>query len=259
VLGEKFVPGSDENHFCAPADVAVDRGSGDIFVADGYCNSRIVKFDKSGRFLLQFGAGSVHPWIPVIPFNVTHSVTIAYTTTENRQESIIFVADRNNGRVQSFTENGLFLYEIGHEVFSGNEATTTMIFSIAQVEMEHSKNVITDSKSPETRNCLLYATTGNVPYGQAKVFELLIGKSIFSLLSSFSVSKADEKFREGYQSLHDILVSEDGKDIYIVQTNNYFMLSKFTKEHLYVTSQSNVLTEPIWTLFIFAIQYHLFT
>ena len=35
VLGTKLVPGSDNNHFCKPTDVAV-ASNGDFFVADGY-------------------------------------------------------------------------------------------------------------------------------------------------------------------------------------------------------------------------------
>ncbi|KAI8438923.1 hypothetical protein MSG28_011246 [Choristoneura fumiferana] len=42
VLGEKFVPGNDELHFCKPSAVAV-LASGEFFVADGYCNTRIMK------------------------------------------------------------------------------------------------------------------------------------------------------------------------------------------------------------------------
>lgn len=53
-LGEAFVPGDDERHFCKPTDVAV-ASNGDLFVADGYCNSRIMKFDKNGNLLKQFG------------------------------------------------------------------------------------------------------------------------------------------------------------------------------------------------------------
>lgn len=53
-LGEAFVPGSDDAHFCKPTDVAV-ASNGDFFVADGYCNSRIMKFDKNGNFLTKFG------------------------------------------------------------------------------------------------------------------------------------------------------------------------------------------------------------
>ena len=49
VLGVAFESGSDENHFCKPTDVAVSEKTGDIFVADGYCNSRILKFASDGR------------------------------------------------------------------------------------------------------------------------------------------------------------------------------------------------------------------
>lgn len=49
VLGVKFESGKDEKHFCKPTDVAVSEKTGDIFVADGYCNSRILKFSADGR------------------------------------------------------------------------------------------------------------------------------------------------------------------------------------------------------------------
>ncbi len=51
VLGEKFVPGSDNGHFCQPTSVAVVEATGDFFVADGYCNSRVMKFDRHGNLL----------------------------------------------------------------------------------------------------------------------------------------------------------------------------------------------------------------
>jgi peptidylamidoglycolate lyase len=50
-----MVPGNDEKHFCKPTDVAVAK-SGEIFVADGYCNSRIVVFSAEGKFLGSFGS-----------------------------------------------------------------------------------------------------------------------------------------------------------------------------------------------------------
>ncbi|WAR00149.1 AMDB-like protein [Mya arenaria] len=56
-LGVQFEPGSDKEHFCKPTDVAVLQ-SGEFFVADGYCNSRIMKFDENGYFMQQFGSAS---------------------------------------------------------------------------------------------------------------------------------------------------------------------------------------------------------
>lgn len=47
-------PGSDNEHFCKPTDVAV-AASGDFFVADGYCNARIMKYTPDGKLVAQFG------------------------------------------------------------------------------------------------------------------------------------------------------------------------------------------------------------
>src|ERR1700741_3966067 len=41
--------------FCRPTDVGWDP-QGNIFVSDGYCNNRVVKYDKNGRFLAQAGS-----------------------------------------------------------------------------------------------------------------------------------------------------------------------------------------------------------
>ncbi|KAK6058241.1 NHL repeat protein [Cooperia oncophora] len=54
-LGEKLVPGNDGSHFCKPTDIAVAK-NGYFFVADGYCNSRVLKFDPSGKLVDSFGA-----------------------------------------------------------------------------------------------------------------------------------------------------------------------------------------------------------
>ena len=51
ILGEAFVPGNDGSHFCKPTSVAVAEASGVIFVGDGYCNSRVLKFSREGKLL----------------------------------------------------------------------------------------------------------------------------------------------------------------------------------------------------------------
>src|SRR5438552_13851457 len=48
-------PPAQKYIFCRPTDVAWDP-QGNIFVSDGYCNNRVVKFDKNGRFLAQAGS-----------------------------------------------------------------------------------------------------------------------------------------------------------------------------------------------------------
>lgn len=51
VLGTRMEPGSDHTHFCMPTAVAVSESTGDFFVADGYCNSRVMKFNKDGQLI----------------------------------------------------------------------------------------------------------------------------------------------------------------------------------------------------------------
>ena len=53
-LGKQLRPGSGDYEFCQPSSVAV-LPNGDFFVADGYCNSRIVRFNKDGVKMYQFG------------------------------------------------------------------------------------------------------------------------------------------------------------------------------------------------------------
>lgn len=54
-LGIRFKPGNTKDTFCKPTSVAVDSRNDDIYVADGYCNSRIVRFSSDGRYLNQWG------------------------------------------------------------------------------------------------------------------------------------------------------------------------------------------------------------
>lgn len=81
-LGEAFVPGSDDSHFCQPSDVAV-ASTGAFFVSDGYCNQRILKFDAEGK-VLGIYKGS---------FSVAHSLTLI------EEADALCVADRENSRV----------------------------------------------------------------------------------------------------------------------------------------------------------------
>ena len=73
---------------CRPSDVAWDL-QGNIFISDGYCNNRIVKYDKNGRFLAQ--AGSEKPGSGPAEFNLPHGLQV------DRQGNV-YVADRTNGR-----------------------------------------------------------------------------------------------------------------------------------------------------------------
>ncbi len=96
-LGKKDEPGEDSNHFFKPADIAFAQ-NGDLYVADGYGNSRVVKFDKDGKYLLAWGKKGTGPG----EVNLPHAVRL------DKQDNI-YVADRENDRIQVFDSTGHFL------------------------------------------------------------------------------------------------------------------------------------------------------
>jgi len=98
-LGEKNVAGEDDTHFNKPADIAF-AANGDFYIADGYGNSRVVKFNKSGQFLKAWGKKGTAPG----EFNLPHAVQID-------NQGHVYVADRENNRIQIFDAEGNFLRE----------------------------------------------------------------------------------------------------------------------------------------------------
>ena len=85
--------------FNHPADVCV-TASGELFVADGYGNSSIHRFTADGDYITSFGSSGRGPG----QFLVPHSVRVS-------NDGRVYVADRENNRVQVFTTDGEFLAE----------------------------------------------------------------------------------------------------------------------------------------------------
>ncbi|XP_027132606.1 peptidyl-glycine alpha-amidating monooxygenase A isoform X2 [Larimichthys crocea] len=176
-LGEAFTPGSDITHFCQPTDVAVDTGTGNIFVSDGYCNARILKFSPDGKYLSQWGAGSSDRRRR-IPFQIPHSLVFL----PERQE--VCVADRENGRIQCFiTETGEFVKEIKKEEFGGK------VFAI--------------TFSPAGGG-LIFAVNGASAYRSVPLSGFVINYSTKEILDTFSPEKKEFKMP------HDIVATRDG-------------------------------------------------
>ncbi|XP_042250297.1 peptidyl-glycine alpha-amidating monooxygenase isoform X3 [Thunnus maccoyii] len=176
-LGEAFTPGSDNNHFCQPTDVAVDTDTGNIFVSDGYCNARILKFSSDGRYLSEWGAGSSDRRRR-IPFRIPHSLVFL----PDRQE--VCVADRENGRIQCFiAETGEFVKEIKKEEFGGE------VFAITY--------------SPA--GGLIFAVNGKSLYGHsAPLRGFAINYSTKDVLDTFIPEKKE------FEMPHDIVETRDG-------------------------------------------------
>ncbi|KAA3675781.1 uncharacterized protein DEA37_0013303, partial [Paragonimus westermani] len=115
ILGEKFKPGNDSEHFCKPTHVAV-ASSGDFFVSDGYCNSRIMKFNPDGKLITQWGKPTYEHGSPgPDELRVPHQLALV------EEQDALCVADRENRRVVCYNaglnsnskdETGKYLFEI---------------------------------------------------------------------------------------------------------------------------------------------------
>src|SRR5436190_15243210 len=95
-FGVKNEPGEDAAHFNRPADVAFGP-EGDIYIADGYGNSRVVRLSHDGKFLGAWGKKGTGEG----EFNLPHSVAVD-------AQGRVYVADRENARIQVFTPEGKF-------------------------------------------------------------------------------------------------------------------------------------------------------
>uniref|UniRef100_A0A674JZC2 Peptidylglycine alpha-amidating monooxygenase n=1 Tax=Terrapene triunguis TaxID=2587831 RepID=A0A674JZC2_9SAUR len=181
ILGRSLQPGSDKNHFCQPTDVAVDPVTGNIYVSDGYCNSRIVVFSPNGMFIMQWGeetsVGKAKPG----QFRIPHSLTLVPEFGQ------LCVADRGNGRIQCFrSETGEFTREIKHKLF-GRE-----LFAVSYIP-----------------GGLLFAVNG-VPYpGDIEPVQ--------GFMMNFSTGEIMDTFipvRKSFEMPHDVVASED-KTVYV--------------------------------------------
>ena len=85
--------------FNHPADVCV-APSGEVYVADGYGNSSVHRFSTDGDYINSFGSPGSGPG----QFRVPHSIRVS-------NDGRVYVADRENHRVQVFTGEGEFITE----------------------------------------------------------------------------------------------------------------------------------------------------
>lgn len=85
--------------FYFPTNVALSA-DGEIYVADGHGNARVHKFSPDGRLLLSWGEPGTRPG----QFRIPHGIAVD-------RHGTVFVADRENSRIQLFSADGKFLDE----------------------------------------------------------------------------------------------------------------------------------------------------
>ncbi|XP_064111152.1 peptidyl-glycine alpha-amidating monooxygenase B-like isoform X2 [Macrobrachium nipponense] len=190
-LGTRFEPGSDDTHFCKPTGVAV-LTSGEFFVSDGYCNSRIIKYSADGKILFQFGKGTSGGFggfgissPPPATFSIPHALTLAESQGE------LCVADRENGRVQCFTiEQGKFARQFKFDGWGSR------LFSVSYTPAYGGK---------------LFAVNGPQMFTTQKVLVFEVDFTSGELQGAFSPNN------QGLSNPHDIVVSSDGADVFVAE------------------------------------------
>lgn len=118
-LGEPGRTGgsNDRRLLGQPADIAVDDDAGEVYVADGYGNRRVVVFDaRTGAYKRHWGAygrppsdDPLPPYDPDAPpapqfRSPVHAVRLS-------RDGLVYVADRTNNRIQVFRKDGTFVRE----------------------------------------------------------------------------------------------------------------------------------------------------
>ncbi len=113
---------ADVHNFHQPADAVVYAKTNELFVADGYGNHRVIVLDAgSGAFKRMWGAFGNKPMdkddcpppslssVPDGPgpdqFSIVHAIRVS-------NDGMVYVADRENRRVQMFTLNGKFVKQL---------------------------------------------------------------------------------------------------------------------------------------------------
>lgn len=88
--------------FNLPTNVALSP-KGEMYITDGYGNARVHKFDPSGKLMFSWGEPGSGPG----QFNLPHGIAVD-------RDDQVYVADRENSRVQIFDSKGKFLTEWTH-------------------------------------------------------------------------------------------------------------------------------------------------
>jgi hypothetical protein len=124
-IGTPTVHGADGTHFNRPTFIAWLPDS-TMFVSDGYNGTRVAKFDKDGKFLMDWGMKGTPPNDKRPGYmNNVHGLAVDPKTHR------VFVNDRANHRIQAFDENGKFLYSFSmgeepsdiHLIYMGADRT----------------------------------------------------------------------------------------------------------------------------------------
>ena len=95
------LPVAPRSEFCGTTDIAFAPG-GRILISDGYANTRILEYNAAGKRVREWGTPGTGPG----QFHLPHGIAID-------RDGIVYIADRENGRIQRFSLEGRYIGEWG--------------------------------------------------------------------------------------------------------------------------------------------------
>ena len=181
-IGEPRVGRWDATHFNQPTDVAI-RADGSFYVSDGYVNSRVALFDKTGKWLQEWGrkgAGSGE-------FSNPHGLALVAGSAD------VIVADRENSRLQVFDRGGAFKRQWAG---TADAPTTGRVFSVA-----------TDPAGA------IYAGIRRADYDSAHTGVIKLDRD-WRIVSAIGFGRSGDPV---FNAVHDLAIGRDGS-IYVAET-----------------------------------------
>lgn len=185
-LGEAFVPGKDSKHFCKPTDVILSNDRSRIFVADGYCNSRVVKLDGQGNFLSAYTMDAAEKQM-----SIPHSLLLIESL------DLLCVADRENGRIVCF-DSGL-----------DDEQTEDNDEGQVKAIIEHPLMKSVYAIAYDANKHRLFAVSGGSQGAKA------LGFTFSAESQSFGELLATWKPHDNFGEPHDLALSVNGRALFV--------------------------------------------
>ncbi|GBP09836.1 Peptidyl-alpha-hydroxyglycine alpha-amidating lyase 2 [Eumeta japonica] len=180
-IGEAFTAGYPHRRrvlLCMPTSVAV-ASTGEIFIADGYCNNRIVKLNAAGGLLLNI------PVSDSLTLNLPHSVALV----ENLD--MVCVADRENMRIVCFKAGLVSLLKLFEPPTVVEDPTLGRVFAVAS----HGDTLYAVN-GPTAQNIAVRGFTVNARYG--------------NILDTWEPSA-------GFSNPHSLAVTRNGSHLYVTE------------------------------------------
>lgn len=184
-----------DGFFAGPSDVAWDADD-NIYVSDGYINSRVAKYDKHGNWITSWGEFGDEPG----QFDLLHAMVAD-------RDGNLYVADRTNRRIQVFNTEGELLRII-----------------VLNAPFDKSMQPVLGNVNPdlpdETRPWALCMTTGETQYLWAgdehpgRIYKLSLDGRILGMLGTSGKQLGQ------FNWMHGIDCSQEGV-LYVADLNNW--------------------------------------